>query len=289
MTKRFNPHAIPSGRRRLAPRASAVVAVLLPLMACGGPSSGSLAPLATITITATPAPPQTTLRPAGSVDGADLGYVEYLPMGYGDGTPRPLLVFIHGGGENGLGTEHSLKLVFKLGIPSLIEAGDWPPERPFVVLMPQYPPSEADDCRLADELRAFLDFAIQHYDIDPARVYLTGVSCGAIGVWDYLAREGDGVVAAVVQIAGHLEDVWRLAGCDLGRTPVWVFHGEVDEIVPISYVEDAVDRLEACTDPPPVDVRLTVYPDADHDSWTRTYDLSAGHDIYTWLLGHSKD
>ena len=33
------------------------------------------------------------------------------------------------------------------------------------------------------------------------------------------------------------------------------------------------------------DAELTVYPGVDHDSWTRTYDLSADHDIYDWLLG----
>jgi hypothetical protein len=39
-------------------------------------------------------------------------------------------------------------------------------------------------------------------------------------------------------------------------------------------------------------MELTVYPDADHfenDAWTRTYDLSAGHDIYAWLLEHTND
>ena len=41
-------------------------------------------------------------------------------------------------------------------------------------------------------------------------------------------------------------------------------------------------------DPPPTDVRLTVYPGVGHDpdAWDPTYDLSAGHDIYTWLLEH---
>jgi hypothetical protein len=28
-----------------------------------------------------------------------------------------------------------------------------------------------------------------------------------------------------------------------------------------------------------VEMELTVFPDADHDAWSRTYDLSAGHDI----------
>jgi alpha-beta hydrolase superfamily lysophospholipase len=33
------------------------------------------------------------------------------------------------------------------------------------------------------------------------------------------------------------------------------------------------------------DVRLTVYPDARHDSWTRAYDDPA---LYEWLLGHAR-
>jgi hypothetical protein len=43
-----------------------------------------------------------------------------------------------------------------------------------------------------------------------------------------------------------------------------------------------------CTPPLGRDVELTVYPGVDHDSWTRTYDLSAGNDIYDWFLGFSR-
>jgi hypothetical protein len=60
----------------------------------------------------------------------------------------------------------------------------------------------------------------------------------------------------------------------------------MDEVVPISYVEDAIGRLEACTDPPPVEVRLTVLPGADHIGSTGTFDLSDGHDMFAWLLEH---
>ena len=39
--------------------------------------------------------------------------------------------------------------------------------------------------------------------------------------------------------------------------------------VPVHYVEDAVAELQACTDPPPSEIKLTIYPDADHsDAWT---------------------
>ncbi|MFV0543627.1 MAG: hypothetical protein ACK5L8_08080 [Marinicella pacifica] len=29
---------------------------------------------------------------------------------------------------------------------------------------------------------------------------------------------------------------------------------------------------------------MVIYPGVGHNSWRRTYDLSAGHDIYHWLL-----
>jgi hypothetical protein len=70
---------------------------------------------------------------------------------------------------------------------------------------------------------------------------------------------------------------------------VWAFHGDADEIVPTRFIAEPIAKLKACKDPPPADVRLTVYPRADHDAWTRTYDLSAGHDVYAWLLRHAKD
>jgi predicted peptidase len=223
-----------------------------------------------------------------------MGYLEYLPPGYGDGEPRPLLVFLHGGGEAGDGSEEQLALVATHGIPALIEAGEWPGERPFVILSPQYGPEPASgDCAIAQELHAFLNFATEHYEVDPSRIYLTGISCGAIGVWDYLADHGDEVVAVAVPISGHAE--WALeesSACELALVPVWAFQGALDEVVTVDHTEGPMDQIRACDLGQPIEMELTVYPDADHvenDAWTRTYDLSAGHDIYTWMLEHSSD
>jgi hypothetical protein len=51
---------------------------------------------------------------------------------------------------------------------------------------------------------------------------------------------------------------------------------------------DPIARLMACPSPPRKEMKLNVYPGVGHDSWSRTYDLSAGHDLYTWLLGFSR-
>jgi predicted peptidase len=255
-----------------------VAATVLMLAGCGDDGRDALP--------GGPSSERLSLRPAGSVDGAPLGYAEYVPPGYGDGTPRPLLVFLHGVDENGDGSEAALGRLFKLGVPMLIQKDDWNDDRPFIVLMPQYGPDAAQDCRLADELDSFLKFALDHYDVEQARVYLTGVSCGAIGAWDYLAAHTDELVAGAVLIAGHATEAFAQAGCALGRVPVWAFHGDVDSAVPKVLIVTPIRDLEACTDPAPVDLQLTIYPETDHDSWSRTYDLSAGHDIYAWLLGH---
>ena len=217
-----------------------------------------------------------------------MGYLEYLPPGYGDGDPRPLLVFLHGRDEAGDGSEAELGLVDKNGVPALIEAGDWPDDRPFVVLSPQY--GTNNDCAIGEDIAAFLDFAMDHYEVDPARVYLTGLSCGAIGSWDYFADHGDEVVAAAVLISGHPERALEKAGCaPLTEVPVWAFHGALDNIVPTIRVEGPIDEIQACEGTDAIELELTVYPNADHDAWTRTYDLSAGHDVYAWMLEHTND
>jgi len=217
-----------------------------------------------------------------------LPYIEYLPPSYGDGSPSPLLVYLHGVDEHANGSETSLRSILTLGIPYLIGEGRWPSERPFVVLMPQEPAAKSNQCDFGPEIARFLDFAVDRYEIDETRMYLTGISCGAIGVWDYLAQNDVPVVAAVLPISGHPDWAMDKAGCALLRAPIWDFQGALDDIIPIDWLEGRIDVLRACTDPPPGELHLTVYPDADHDAWSRTYDLTADHDVYAWLLEHTR-
>jgi hypothetical protein len=229
-----------------------------------------------------------TERPVGTVAGAPLGYIEYLPPGYGEGGPSPLLVALHGVGQSGPGDGSSLSRLFELGIPLLIKGNRWPDSRPFVVLAPQHNAVVPAVCITPTEIADFLAFAVKHYEIDPARVYLTGLSCGAIGSWNYLGAHPDEVVAAAVLISGGGYGAIDEGGCGVGRVPIWAFHGVKDDVVPARYSINSIARLQQCSDPTAVDARLTLYSDAGHDAWSRTYDLSAGYDIYSWLLGYTK-
>ena len=221
----------------------------------------------------------------GSKGNNTAGYWEYLPPHYGNGALYPLLVYRHGIGENGNGTT-DLQRVVANGPPKLIEADQWPESRNWVVLSVQHP---GGGCPSPQEMDEFFTFALANYDVDPTRVYLTGLSCGAIGSWNYLADHTDEVVAAAVLICGDGRPAFAKVGCNLGKVPIWAFHGEADPLVDPKGSIDAVASLKACTDPPAVDVNLTTYPGVGHDSWTMTYDLSnPANDIYAWLATHHK-
>lgn len=246
--------------------------------------SGSGAPTPKGGAPSGPSSSRLVAHPVGSVTGTTSGFWEYLPPHYGDGARYPLLVFWHGLGENGDGTLASLQKVTANGPPLLLKEDRWPEDRRFVVLSPQHP---GNDCPSSNEIDAFMRFAVAHYDVDLTRVYLTGLSCGAIGSWNYLADHLDELVAAAVLVCGDGRKAFGKAGCALGRLPIWALHGELDPTVPAAGSIEPIASLNAC-DPAPVAAKLSVYPGVGHDSWTRTYDLSAGNDVYSWLLEHQK-
>ena len=204
-------------------------------------------------------------------------YLLYLPADYGRTEKRwPLILFLHGAGERG----SNIDLVKRHGPPKILaEGGDFPPECPagrFIVASPQCPrrgwwPAQNEF------LVALLDHLLGKYAIDPDRVYLTGLSMGGYGTWS-LATEHPDRFAAIAIICGG-GDPARAAR--LKGIPAWVFHGARDKTVPLKQSQAMVDALRRCGG----NVKLTVYPKAGHDSWTKTYN---NPELYKWLLKHRR-
>ncbi len=192
-------------------------------------------------------------------------YLLYLPPGYSsdDGERWPLLLFLHGAGERGV----DLERVKLHGPPKQIAAGQ---ELPFIVVAPQVAEGRIWSTSFLD---ALLEEVTERYAVDRDRIYLTGLSMGGFGVWA-LAMEYPDRFAALVPISGG----GMISGaCGLKGVPIRAFHGAHDEIIPVFLTRVLVERLRECGG----DARLTVYPDAGHDAWTRTYDDPA---LYEWLL-----
>ncbi|HEX5856706.1 MAG TPA: hypothetical protein VFY91_01220 [Microbacterium sp.] len=258
-----------------------------------------------------------TPHPLGTTD-APLGYYEYLPPSYGTGAEgSPLLIHTNGYGENGDGSAEALGNLLFTSIPRFIDVGGWPLERPFVVLSTQHVPQAGvpgldpcagvpwfgscamqlqhdlghppeSGCTTPDEIHDFVAYAIDHYDVDPSRVYVTGLSCGAFGIWEYLAEHGDAQVAAAVPIAGEGRPAWATAGCALGAVPIWAIHGELDEVVNPAGSIEPITSLQQCPGVAEDQAKLSIYPGVFHDSWDAAYSGSAGDDIYSWMLGFTR-
>ena len=91
-------------------------------------------------------------------------------------------------------------------------------------------PGDGSVCTTPAQVHDFVSCAIANYDIDPDRVYLYGLSCGAFG-WEYVAQYGGDQIAAMVPIADEGRPAWPESMCGsvtlarLGSAPVWNYTG----------------------------------------------------------------
>ncbi|MBS4218666.1 prolyl oligopeptidase family serine peptidase [Bacillus sp. FJAT-49711] len=203
----------------------------------------------------------------------ELSYLLSLPKEYEENhdTSYPLVLFLHGAGERG----DDLNLVKEHGPPKLAKERDFP----FILVSPQCP----FDMRYStwelymDDLNALIDEIIEQYRVDKKRVYVTGLSMGGFGTWDIAKRYPEKFAAAApICGGGSTKNIERLKG-----VPVWAFHGAKDDVVLLEESERMVEALSEVGG----SVKLTVYPDANHDSWTETYN---NPDFYKWLLSKNK-
>lgn len=217
---------------------------------------------------------------SSAIAGTTIGYYAYLPEEhyFSPEATFPLMIFLHGSGEKGNGTSE-VNRVLVHGPPKLVKNGR---SFPFIIISPQLPSSQGGwPVSLVDELIARAKAA---YHVDTTRIYVTGLSMGGYGAWSY-ATSRPTVVAAIVPIAGAGSTG---SACNMRNVPTWAFHGDADGTVNQSGSINMVNAINACTPAPSIAAKLTIYPGVGHDSWTRTYDGSAGHDIYAWLLQYHR-
>ena len=138
-------------------------------------------------------------------------------------------------------------------------------------------------------LLALLDEVENKYAVDTHRVYLTGMSMGGFGTW-HLGLSHPEKFAAIAPICGGGETIlltlahtttprsWRSCeACPFGRFTA----GKTPTVTPdeSEHMVNALKKL-GCAE-----VKLTIYPEAQHDSWTQTY---ANPELFEWFLRHSR-
>jgi predicted peptidase len=185
----------------------------------------------------------------------------------------PLMLYLHGSG--GLGDDNLKQLQFS----NIFGTRLWLlPEHqkrfPCYVLAPQTDrgwirydfsqspakelPGFGDGNRLALEI---VDKLCREFAIDERHIYVAGNSMGGAGAWNMLANRPNYFAAAVICCGGESPD----DGTGSVTTPLWDFHGDSDEVVPVATSRDRIAARRRAGGHP----IYTEYPGVDHDGATR--------------------
>lgn len=237
-------------------------------------------------------PPAAAGLLAGEIEGAGarLPYLIYVPRDYDAARRWPLILFLHGQGESG--TDGWRQLL--QGLPPALFAA---PERwPAIILMPQKPDPEREWESYEKALLALVDRARRTWSIDSERVLLTGLSQGGHGSWVLGARHPD-LWAAVGPVCGYVaarrrdaagripSDAFGGTAAELAKplasTPVWAFHGAIDDVVPVAETETMIAALRAAGAAP----RITIVPEVGHGVWSRAYE---DPEFAAWLVAQRR-
>jgi predicted peptidase len=209
-----------------------------------------------------------------STDGQTVKYSLFVPHGYAPDKLLPVILFLHGAGEAG---DDGVKPQ-QVGLGPAVRARE--ANFPFLIVFPQaservpatfgsWLPGQPD----AERALAILEVVQREYRTDPQRVYLTGISVGANGVWHLAAAHPDRW-SAIVPVCG-LGPVTKADA--ITHIPCWCFHGADDGNVSVENSRNMINALRKAGGNP----RFTEYPGVGHDSWDKAY---ATEELYDWLL-----
>jgi predicted esterase len=224
--------------------------------------------------------PQFEARSYKKVDKV-LKYRLLAPKAYRPGTAWPLVVWLHGSGEKGADNTAPLRALDKTFLADAERC-------PAFVLVPQCPqrtawhavgynkvPDITEPARLAVATVAELR---KEFGLDGHRIYLGGFSMGGCGTWELLTRYPD-LFAAVFPIAGPPSDRKALAPV-IKHVPVWVFHGDKDNLAPVAMCRAIVEALKEAGG----DVRYTECKGGGHECARALRDPK----LAEWLLSQKR-
>ncbi len=219
-------------------------------------------------------------------------YQVYVPSEWSKGKKWPTVLFLHGAGERG--DDGLLQTQVGIGAAIRIHSDRFPA---VVVLVQCRKDRWWLDPDMEEMALGALDNAVREFRGDLDRLYLTGLSMGGYGTWS-IAANHPGKFAALAPICGGLrlpsggpstvppgtdgdDAQYVKAAKKLGKTPVWIFHGAADTVIPVSESQKMNDALKASGG----NVKYTEYPGVGHNSWDKAY---FDPEFMTWMLAQRR-
>ncbi len=180
----------------------------------------------------------------------------------------PIIFFLHGAGERG----DDLSYVTRHGIPKYFSADPDYHGLRVITVSPQCPAYTVWN-DISIQLFDFIEDTVKKYNADKSKVAISGISMGGFGTWELLISHPDYFAAAVPVCGGGMN--WRVPKI---KTPIKVFHGTCDDVVPVcysQYMHDAVNSRGGHAE-------IKLYPQVGHNSWDLAFEEEG---LIEWLAG----
>lgn len=202
----------------------------------------------------------------------------------------PLVLYLHGSG--GLGNDNEKQLGFGNVFGTLVWALPENQKRfPCYVLAPQtdrgwanYKDSGTGPSRVVsgfgDGTRQALEIVqalVRELPVDERRLYVMGQSMGGAGTWNMIAHRPRVFAAAVICCGSMTED--RVT--PLVRLPLWNFHGDADETVPVAVSRGRIAALRKAGGHP----FYSEYAGVNHNVWEWAFTEPA---LVDWLFAQHR-
>jgi predicted peptidase len=182
----------------------------------------------------------------------------------------PLVIYLHGKGNKVLESK-------QVGFLSACAKPANYSERPCILYAPQCPDENGWEGATGVNFMKTVKDLMHSLPIDPDRVYLTGYSMGGFGTFAHLNEEPR-MFAAGVAISGGVS---VSAARNLRRIPLWIFHGEKDNVVSPDGSRAIAKELERLKAP----VKYTEFPGEGHGIGGKVFEMP---ELHTWLFAQKR-
>jgi predicted peptidase len=209
-----------------------------------------------------------------SNSGEILRYRLMKPINYDPQKKYPLVVCLHHGGSHG--TDNIIQIDGS-GAAQLLSEPVNRNKYPAFIFVPQCPVMHS---WASIELSAFetIHSLEMEFAVDSNRIYVTGISGGGFGSWDFICARPKMFAAAIpVCGVGNPSLVQNII-----NIPIWDFQGEQDRFVHVRLSREMIAAVRKAGGHP----RYTEYPGEGHNIWDK---VSQTPGLLDWLFAQKRE
>jgi predicted peptidase len=204
--------------------------------------------------------------------GNSMPYRLLKPKRYLAARKYPLVIFLHGSEERG--TDNHTPIRIRNGAYEFMVTAH---KYAYFMVVPQCPPHTGWSGKPIRLVLGLIQHIRDTFSIDPDRIYATGLSMGAMGMWEMVIRQPETFAAGISVCGWHsTTQIDRIKDI-----PFLVFHGSRDRAVPVEGSRKIVNALQEVGG----SVEYIEYQGADHCIWEQTF---TDQHVIGWLFKQSK-